>query len=311
MNAILRRSARENIDLAFENEADRLSVETSHPAWLIERWRDEFGAEKAAEIAVANNEISEYAFRSLDGSPMVSGSARASEFVDGCYITSKIEGDPIAFAAQNKVYFQDEGSQMVAASVRVPDGGRLLDVCAAPGGKLGLIARRHALKTSTIVAGDLYRQRLDVLRDNCLHQGAKNVFIVQYDAEKGLPFADVSFDVVLIDAPCSGTGTIRHNPELRYFIKPSDIEEISRKQLAILGNASKIVKGGGSLLYSTCSLEIEENETVCREFLKVNADFEILKPNVPARFITNAGFARTFPHRDGMDGFFIAAFRRK
>ncbi len=113
--------------------------------------------------------------------------------------------------------------------------------------------------------------------------------------------------MVLIDAPCSGTGTIRHNPEIRYFLNEKDFEELSDKQLRILENASKLVKRGGKLIYSTCSLEPEENETVIEIFLKTNQNFEKIKPNVPARFLTENGFARTFPSIDNMDGFFISA----
>jgi len=137
------------------------------------------------------------------------------------------------------------------------------------------------------------------------------VNIVQYDAERSLPFADEAFDSVLVDAPCSGTGTIRHNPEIRYFLKPDDFAELQDKQLRILKNASKLVTSGGTLVYSTCSLEREENEAVCEAFLRDNADFRLVKPNVPERFLTELGFARTFPQRDDMDGFFVAKFTRE
>ena len=98
------------------------------------------------------------------------------------------------------------------------------------------------------------------------NQGVDFVDFVQYDAEESLPFEDESFDVVLIDAPCSGTGTIRHNPEIRYFLKKEDFKELSEKQLKILQNASKLVKRGGRLIYSTCSLEKQENEEVIGKF---------------------------------------------
>jgi 16S rRNA (cytosine967-C5)-methyltransferase len=94
------------------------------------------------------------------------------------------------------------------------------------------------------------------------------------------------------------------------LLKPADIPEMSEKQLSILQNASNLIKGGGSVVYSTCSLEVEENETVCEKFLSKNTGFSIVKPSVDGRFITDRGFARVFPHRDGMDGFFIAELRR-
>ena len=133
----------------------------------------------------------------------------------------------------------------------------------------------------------------------------------QYDAEKSLPFGDESFDCVLARCALFGTGTIRHNPEIRYFLNEKDFVELFAKQLAILQNASKLVKNGGKLIYSTCSLEREENEAVCQSFTAKNNNFYQIKPNASEKFITSENFAKTFPQRDKMDGFFIAAFVRK
>jgi 16S rRNA (cytosine967-C5)-methyltransferase len=307
VNAILRRIIRDRPALTYTDDIDWISVETSHPRWLIEKWLCDFGPEMTKQIAAANNEVPVYAFRSLDGGPVQVAAAKPSEFVEGCYLIDRIDSDPAIFADANGLYFQDEGSQMVAATVRVPQGGRFLDVCAAPGGKTGFIAHRSG--ADFVVAGDLHHQRVLMLLDNCRRQAA-NVQLVQYDAEKSLPFEEASFDAVLVDAPCSGTGTIRHNPEIRYFLQPSDITDLATEQLAILKNASKLVTHEGSLVYSTCSFEIEENESVCAAFLGAVSQFSQIKPNVPEGFLTPDGFARTFPHRDAMDGFFIAEFRR-
>jgi 16S rRNA (cytosine967-C5)-methyltransferase len=136
------------------------------------------------------------------------------------------------------------------------------------------------------------------------------VNILQYDAEVALPFADETFDAVLVDAPCSGTGTIRHNPEIRYFLEPGDFLELAEKQRRILRNASNLVRRGGRLIYSTCSIQVEENEDVIRGFVEESRDFNSGQPEVPGRLLTDEGFARTFPHRDGTDGFFIARLDR-
>jgi len=311
VNAILRRAATEKVEIAYSEEIDWLSVETSHPRWLIERWITKLGREQTETLAAANNEPGPQAFRLLVDKPTDEFLSRPSEFVERCFLTDKIGHALIAAAENGQAYFQDEGSQMVAASVSVPKSGNFLDVCAAPGGKTAMIARRYREDLRHCVAGDLHRQRTVHLRENCRKQGAERVHVVQYDAEKALPFPDQSFDTVLVDAPCSGTGTIRHNPELRYFLRPEDLVELPAKQLRILENASKLVKLGGSLVYSTCSLEFEENEMVCSKFLDQNHDLSPVKPSVADRFITDDGFARTFPHRDGMDGFFIAEFRKK
>ncbi len=308
VNAILRRVTKEKPALVFQDEVERLSVETSHPKWLIAKWIDEFGLSETEKLAIANNEAGGLAFRLLGNAKPDSFNARKSKIVEGCYLTDKINSFLITAAEDHQVYFQDEGSQMIACSIQIPGGGSFLDVCAAPGGKTGLIVRRNP-SLGIAVAGDLHWQRAVALLENCKQQDVGRVTVLQYDAEKTLPFAEKSFDVVLVDAPCSGTGTIRHNPELRYHIKLDDIAELSNKQLRILRNASKLVHRGGSLVYSTCSLEKEENEMVCAKFLRESDGFHLVRPDVSDLVITDEGYARTFPHRHQMDGFFIAEFR--
>jgi 16S rRNA (cytosine967-C5)-methyltransferase len=315
VNAVLRSASRERPVLTFVDDIDRISVETSHPRWLVEKWVHDLGIETAANVAAANNQIAFTAFRVIgrpsDEVQRLVESARASIYVDNCYIVDKTDETLHDLAEKGEIYLQDEASQMVAQSVVLTDGIRFLDVCAAPGGKTGLIARRASGTTASVVAGDLHRTRVAVLRDNCRRQGVDLVSFLQHDGARGLPFGDETFDVVLVDAPCSGTGTIRRNPEIRYLLAPEGLPELSAKQLAILKNASKLVRRGGTLVYSTCSLESEENEALCRQFLAVEPLFETVAPVMPAEFCTADGFARTWPHRDGMDGFFVAAFRRK
>ncbi|MEJ7847661.1 MAG: 16S rRNA (cytosine(967)-C(5))-methyltransferase RsmB [Pyrinomonadaceae bacterium] len=326
VNAILRRATREKIDIVFTDHIDRISVETSHPRWLIEKWIGQFGENETTTLAAANNDIPQIAFRTTArsaGAPP--GNVLPSEYVEGCFIADNIDEELLAMAERGEIYFQDEASQMVAASVDLKEGEKFLDVCAAPGSKATLIANKFQisnfkfqisdLKAQTansglIVAGDLHYQRVQFMRSNFEKQGIDNFNLLQYDAVKSLPFGDESFDVVLVDAPCSGTGTIRHNPEIRYFLSVDDFNDLSRKQLVILQNASKFVKTGGRLIYSTCSLEQEENEIVCADFLAANPDFDKIRPEVPDKFINDELFVHTSPHRDNMDGFFIAAFER-
>ncbi len=315
VNAVLRRAAREKVELSFSDDAERLSVETSHPRWLVEKWIGGFGIAKAEKIARSNNDIPQTSFRiigelNVEGRSLVDAATR-SGYVEGCYVTDSHDPRLFELARRGLIYLQDEASQMVAAAVEIPADGKILDVCAAPGGKIGMIARRFSTKTRLAAAGDLYWPRVDLLRDNCRNQQADNVKIIQYNAEKALPFGDESFNVVLVDAPCSGTGTIRRNPELRYLLKPADFTGLSRKQLSILNNASKLVSRGGTIIYSTCSIENEENEDVADKFLSGHTDFGSVIPDVAEEFVTQNGFARTWPHRDNMDGFFIAKFVRR
>lgn len=310
-NALLRRASTGAPELAYADDLDRISVETSHPRWLLEKWAAQFGPDDAYWIAAANNTVGSHAFRIIGDAGLDEFAAfRRSEFVEGCYIADRLDGRLIELADRGQIYFQDEASQMAASAVDVRAGERFLDACAAPGGKTGLIARRFNTARA-IIAGDVYWQRVLLLRDNCRRQRAADVSVVQYDAERALPFEENTLDAVLVDAPCSGTGTIRSNPEIRYFLGPDDFRSLSNKQLAIAKNASKLVRSGGTLVYSTCSLEREENEGLCEQLLQVDSGLEVVIPKVPERFITGDGYARTYPHRDGMDGFFIAAFRRR
>jgi len=316
VNAILRRVTREATVLEYVDELDRLSIETSHPRWLLERWASQFGEAETTEIAYANNEIPAVAFRrtciSTEAINATLEEFPASGFVDGCFMSERSTPELRNLEEEGLIYFQDEASQMVAHSVQMKAGDKVLDVCASPGSKTTAMAlrSRSISKDILICAGDVSGPRTTFLRENCRKHGCENVAIVQFDAVGGLPFAQAEFDAVLVDAPCSGTGTIRHNPEIRYHLKPEDFEAQASKQLAILKNASNAVKHGGSLIYSTCSFEREENEDVCAAFLTGHSEFAVAEPNVPQQFVGKDGFARTFSHRDHMDGFFIAAFQK-
>lgn len=316
VNAILRRATREQISLSFSDDIERVSVETSHPRWLVEKWAAEWGDEITEKLAAANNDIPKTTFRFTAKADNKKANKptkwKESDYVEECFTSSDVDIDLRERAEGGEVYFQDEASQMVAGAVEFREGGRFLDVCAAPGGKTGQIASKHGQGAlGLIVAGDLYWPRVEFLRENCRRQGVDFINIVQYDAETSLPFAEEFFDSVLVDATCSGTGTIRHNPEIRYSLSPNDFAVLSGKQLAKLTHASKLVIRGGKLIYSTCSMEREENEAVIERFLDENSEFRAVAPKVHERFLTEDGFARTFPHRDGMDGFFIAALERQ
>ena len=315
VNALLRSYQRAPTVPTYRDEIDAISVSTSHPRWLVERWSGHFGIEQARALCEANNRPPALNFRlvgnenekretfnelnSLHG-------LRPSEFIDGCFTAERMGSELQMLSDSDKIYFQDEGSQLVAKAVIDEAGSRVLDACAAPGGKTTMIAAAGA---KVVIAGDVRSVRVQRLRETCSRHGT-DVSILQYDAEIALPFEPRSFDTVFVDAPCSGTGTFRHNPEIRYSIGQADFKELSDKQLRILQNASELVKRGGKLVYATCSLESEENEGVSERFLQAEPSFEHVPAKVPARFLTPGGFGRTSPHRDGMDGFFVAVFER-
>jgi len=319
VNAVLRRATREKIELKFADELDEVSVKTSHPRWLIEKWIKQFGFEETKGLAVSNNDSPNLVFRltkksdenTLSTLSKIGLEITKSKIVENAWKVSKSNEILRLFAETGKIYFQDEASQLIGQMIDLHENENFLDVCASPGSKTTLINGKRKIENSKLfVAGDFYEHRLRSLRENCILQGADNIEFVRYDAEESLPFAEQSFDVILLDVPCSGTGTIRHNPEIRYFLHPSDFVELSEKQLNILKNASKLIKKGGRLIYSTCSLEREENETVVEKLLDGSINLRKVLPKVPERFLTNEGFARTFPDRDNTDGFFIAVFEK-
>lgn len=344
VNAVLRRVTREpNYDPAAEvdDATEKVAIQSSHPLWLIERWVNQFGFENAAAIAHANNELPSMSFRltakalqsslkspaeiiaelsaagaGLAESTIAPGAWRMGDASNG-EVAGRDADAPQAgmpallrrFSDDGLIYFQDEGSQLVAHLLDARNGERVLDVCAAPGSKSTLIAA--LAPQSEIVACDLYEHRVQTMRRLAAQQETRNIHFAVHDATKALPFAPRSFNRVMVDAPCSGTGTLRHNPEIRWRLRPSDLSELVDKQRMILKQASDAVITGGLLLYSTCSLETEENEEVAADFLKQHADFDVASLPARADLITKLGAARTWPQRNTADGFFAMAFRRK
>lgn len=310
VNAILRAVDREGGRQEFPDYLEKVSIETSHPQWLLDRWAKQFGSDEAGKIAEANNSAPKAAFRLTARSNGVTlpEDLKKSEFVEGCLLADRQSAELRKLADEHLIYFQDEGSQLVGQIAAGMPGRRLLDLAAAPGSKTTQIAATGHF--SLIVAGDIHGHRIAVLSENCRQQGVDGVRLVQYDAEDGLPFAEGAFDTILLDAPCSGTGTIRHNPEIRYNLNESDISDLSAKQRRILENASKLLAPGGRLVYSTCSLEKEENEDVIQSFLTANIGWKLIIPQVQKSFLTAGGFVRTFPNRDQMDGFFVAVLEK-
>ncbi|HXI25589.1 MAG TPA: RsmB/NOP family class I SAM-dependent RNA methyltransferase, partial [Pyrinomonadaceae bacterium] len=178
----------------------------------------------------------------------------------------------------------------------------------APGSKSTLIAA--LAPNATVISGELYEHRARTTEEFAKQQGANNVRVMIHDATRELPFVPASFDRVLVDAPCSGTGTLRHNPEIRRRLNESDIAQLADKQSQILKNAAAVVRVGGRLVYSSCSIEKDENEAVISEFLKENRSFARANLEVVPSLLIVDGAARTWPHRDDVEGFFVAALRR-
>ena len=311
VNAVLRRAIREaGYDPASEvsDPLERIAVETSHPLWLIDRWARSFGVAEAESFAQANNIMPPTAFRVVSAranepevlAKLRSGGAtvEASQVAEGAWRVSGATSLVRELSAAGEIYLQDEASQLVAEALSVEPGERALDLCAAPGGKTTLIADR-AEGNAMVVAADRSATRMATVVGTAKLHELKGIKTVLLDAGEKLPFETGTFDKVLVDAPCSGTGTLRRNPEIRWRLSEADISGFAERQEQFLIKASDVVKPGGRLVYSTCSVEREENEEVIREFLAQADRFHALFT------------VRTWPHREGCDGFFIAVFERK
>jgi 16S rRNA (cytosine967-C5)-methyltransferase len=324
VNAVLRRATREpDYDPATHavDPLEKLAIENSHPLWLIERWVNSFGFDETTALARANNKPAPMTFRLTAKTTRENKQQRVIQeleasgaLVEPSKLTPdswRVTGDCKLlrkFAHDGLIYFQDEASQLVAHLLAAQPNERVLDVCAAPGSKTTLLC--SMAPKAMIVAGDLHEHRLRTLRDLAIVQGCESIHLLAHDGTRGLPFADASFDRVLVDAPCSGTGTLRHNPEIRWRIKPDDIARLSSMQKQILANAAFKVRVGGLIVYSTCSVERDENEIVIEDFLENHSAFDQVRLNAPAGLPLEDGAIRTWPHRQDVDGFFIAAFRR-
>jgi 16S rRNA (cytosine967-C5)-methyltransferase len=325
VNAVLRRATRDTDYDPLEHvvhAVERLAVATSHPVWLLERWLRFFGP-AAGDFARANNEHAPVSFRLTRRGRETSVLSQIREATQ--LEPSKIVNDAWrvrgpnevlqSFARSGSIYFQDEASQLVAHILDAQPGDRILDVCAAPGSKALHLAALQP--EAMIVAGDLYEHRLQILSRLATLQGTATIRRIAHNAVEGLPFAAESFDRVLVDAPCSGTGTLRHNPEIRWRITSDDIEELGVQQKLILNNVVSLVRRGGRLVYSTCSVEPEENDDVVRAFLNANPEFELSEPvwqrpeSGMSQLITDTGAIRTWPHWDDVDGFFIAVLTKR
>jgi 16S rRNA (cytosine967-C5)-methyltransferase len=310
VNAVLRRAIREADYDPVSSAADpldHLAIATSHPTWLIDRWIRGFGLAEAESLARANNEIPPTAFR------VVHTRANEQEVVDQLTAGgASLERSNVAenafrisggttmlrdLSALGQIYLQDEASQLVPQFLDARPGDRVLDLCAAPGGKTTLIADRTGDK-AVIVAADRFATRISTITTTAAIHQLHSIEPTLLDANHRLPFARESFDRVLVDAPCSGTGTLRRNPEIRYRLLPPDIPNFAAAQKQFLHNAAEVLKPGGRLVYSTCSVEPEENEHVIDDFLRTHPNFTALKT------------LRTWPHRQGSDGFFMAVLER-
>lgn len=337
VNAVLRRATAEariagdgleKLIPAGAQAEDRLGILYSHPTWLVARWIAGFGRKRTTALLEANNRPAPLTCAVLDedGGKKAAAALRKSGFdvKPGEWLKAALRisgGNPAASEAYRlgQINFQDEASQMVAHLVDARDSQTILDACAAPGGKTILLARA-ASPRGCVIAGDIHQHRLRIIQQQLTRTRTPNVRLVVLNAAQPLPFSP-RFDRVLIDAPCSGTGTLARNPEIRWRLKPEDLNNAHQAQAAMLRNALAAAGNSGRVIYSTCSLEPEENENVVAEALAGAPEWHVtsgqaalaphLREAAAAKILfTGDGWFRTFPPEHGTEGFFAAVLAR-
>jgi 16S rRNA (cytosine967-C5)-methyltransferase len=317
VNAVLRRIDRESSDLAVPVPADpveALAVRYSHPRWIIARWLKRYGEEGTTVLLMKNNAEAPVVIRPygivreqleamLEGSGVEVDDAPLAR--DSIQISGGISLTELGAFRQGLFFVQDPGSTLVSQYAAIPQDATVADLCAAPGGKTLELSR----SAKYVVASDRSIQRLGRLLDNRARLEANHVHVMVADAR--FP-AIRPLDAVLIDVPCTGTGTFRRHPDARWRLRVSDLAVMGQLQANILRAAAAVVKPGGLLIYSTCSLEPEENELQIQAFLAKNPEWALEAPppgSVPAETIDN-GFLRVLPQIHGTDGAFAARLRR-
>ena len=304
-----------------------LSVTCSHPRWLVERWLDRRGFLRTLAWVRFNNSPPALILRA--NLLRTTTAALAQQLAEHDVRTAPtrfardgltvLAGNPLRTPLFGRGLFlvQDEASQLVAELTAARPGECVLDACAAPGGKTTAMAAamRHR---GSLVASDLRPARVRLLRQTLDQTGATGVRIVRLDLRRPPPFQPV-FDCVLVDAPCSGLGIVRRDPEIRWRRQPLDLVRFARDQLTMVSHASRVVRPGGRLVYATCSSEPEENAEVVDAFLAEHPDFEPVHPDQVGSplsqglrdTIDDHGRLSTAPDAHGLEAFFAAVLRRR
>ncbi len=344
VNAVLRSSIRQKDEIRYpvfgQDPALHISVVQSHPLWLVQRWVKEWGVEETLRICEFNNQISPLTLRTNTlkiNRPNLIEELRKKELTplpsafsgEGILLQDPPPTSELPFLKEGLYIIQDEASQLVTSIVDPKPEERILDACAAPGGKTTHMAQTMENR-GEIYALDLSKGKLDWIEEICQRLGIKIVKTIKGSAAASLPVSEgLVFDRVLADAPCSGFGTLRKNPDLKWRRGEKDIQRLSGLQFSILDNLSAYVKEGGVLVYSTCTVFHEENEDVVERFLNKHPEFELdpmdrAAMDIPAcrqagiagdkseefRPYIQSRYFKTFPPKDGMDGFFAARLKK-
>ena len=323
VNAVLRKISQNKESLPpipDRNEIQRLSIQYSHPKWLTKRMVTLLGREEAERFLASNNEIAPL---TIQVNPLKTTTESLTEelrqagievhphaWVPDCLELSGT-GDLTALPAfrDGKFLVQDPAARLVSLIADIQPGLKVLDVCAAPGGK-SLSAAFAMTGQGDILSCDLHENKLKRIQESADRLGADIITTRAADGRVFQPEWEAAFDVVLVDAPCSGLGIIRKKPDTRYK-KADDLFTLPVIQSAILNNSARYVRPGGTLVYSTCTILPEENEQVTQAFLAEHTDFTMSPIELPQPVGTTSGALTLWPQRHDTDGFYICRMTRR
>jgi 16S rRNA (cytosine967-C5)-methyltransferase len=331
VNAVLRSMLRERPRLPLpprpDDPGDRdaairyLGVTHSHPDWLIRRWLDRHGFEAVERWVRFNNDtppltlranrlrVDRHTLRAMLAADGIETDATPYS-PDGLIVTS---GNPLRRPMEGTFFVQDEASQLITLAVGARPGERVLDLCASPGGKTTALAA-DMKDSGLLIASDVRARRVSLLHDTVRTSGARHVHVLHVAPEGPLPFTG-RFDRVMVDAPCSGLGTIRRDPDIRWRRSDTELAALAHGQVRLLHRAAEVVRPGGRLVYATCSSEPEENEAVVDQFLREQPAFTTVdlrgESAILDPLLDENGMLRTLPFNHGLEAFFAAALVRR
>ena len=304
VNAVLRRALREQEDLSQRLASQPLAVRESHPDFLVDRWTAQFGAESAEALCRLNNTPSENFFRvnTLKTSLETLLELQPDAFVqDSARSVLKLRRIPSEWLESGWGYVQDPSTLLAPDLLDPQPGERVLDACAAPGGKSTYMAQKMGGR-GRVMACDLYDSRIRRLKENVARLGTISVRVHLLDfllvPEAGSPLLEAPFDRILLDVPCSNTGVIRRRVDVRWRLTEEDFLRMPVQQFALVRRAVPLLKAGGVLVYSTCSLEHEENTAVVEQIARELPELALEEVRT------------SLPFRDAVDGSFAARFRK-
>ena len=321
LRSVLRKGVRSLDDL--EDGVAKISIETSHPEWLINRWIELYGEADATAMAHENNNAAPISMRvnTVKMTPdeaVVALQSEGFEVSRGEVVAESLisdSGNPANTEAYKKglVTIQDESSMLPVNALDLAPGMKVLDMCAAPGGKTTHIAEKMN-NEGEVFAHDIHEHKIKFIEANAERLGLSSITAKSGDSRKLVDlYGESSFDRILVDAPCSGFGVIRRKPEIKYVKTEADIEGLLTIQEELLDAAEKLIKPTGIIVYSTCTVEYKENRGMVEKFLKNHPGMQLIPlPNLQGnqKLAIEEDTLQVLPHHFGGDGFFVAAFRK-